>query len=202
MAVVTPPMLGAGWLAQDLTLPAHNHGVYVPRWSALEQAPFPTRTEEYWFVARHLDAAPRGFVMDAGTGFNPEIHLLPYILGEMGFAVLAADNNPHTLSMRAHPEVLRCWAHINAMPARLENVFDYWVCVSTLEHLSGDEQDATFRTAHRLLKPGGYALMTMDEIEPAVVNDALSAIFRTGPLVPLEGEPLCPRVAWAIAQKP
>ena len=196
--------LGAGWLAKDETLPFDNHGVHVPRWAITERLPFPTRSEEYWWLAASLEAAPRGFVLDAGTGFAPDIHLVPYILANMGFTVLAIDSNPHTLQMPPHPEVLRCCANLQKLPIMLMGVVDYWVCVSTLEHLSEDAKHEALHEAFRVLRSGGYALLTTDETAPSTVVSLLrDHHFLVADADDTEpAAPLAPRVAWAIAQKP
>ena len=194
--------LGAGWLAQDLSLPAENHGVLVPRWSALENAPFPTRTEEYWWLAASLEAAERGTVLDAGSGFNPEIHLAPYILGNMGFDVLAVDQNPLTMQMPPHQCVTRAQGDICALSELCDNAFSYWICISTLEHMTYEEQHDALLEAKRLLKPGGHVLVTTDETEPERVNTLLQCVgLDVGPIMPQNGTMLSPRVAWAIARK-
>lgn len=195
---------GAGWLYKDLTIQADNHGVFVPRYSIFEQAPFPTRTEEYKWVSRTLEFEWRGVVFDMGCGFNRDIHLLPYILGNMGFRVHALDpqlNRPG-FPMPTHWNVF--WSNESmdrtGWPAECA---DYWLSVSVMEHVDLITRDATFKEAKRLLKPGGHVLLTTDEMPPAEVNEWLSqAGFETGEVWNGVESDLTPRVAWAIARKP
>lgn len=195
--------LGAGWLPQNLSLPPHNHGVLVPRFSELEQAPFPTRTEEYWFAAHALEEQLRGLVVDAGCGFNPEIHVLPEILTKMGYEVYAIDANPAVLGM---PKVAGVHRRCGTM-AFLQDVpneaAEHWVCISVLEHLEPSLRMATMADAYRVVKPGGLVILTMDGIEPERVNGMVVEVgFEIGPLVPHIGELLNPPVSWVVARKP
>ena len=55
---------------------------------------------------------PIGAVLDAGAGFNPEIHILPYALDALGWHVIAVDANAAGLEMpprhhitRAHDDI-------------------------------------------------------------------------------------------------
>jgi hypothetical protein len=144
----------------------------------VEGLPFATRSEEYWWLSTVLEKAPRGLVVDAATGFNAEIHVVPYILGNMGFSVLAIDGNPETVKMPLHHQVFRCCGDIAFSPP-------------------------TIVGAKRFLRSGGYVLVTTDENEPSDLNGFLEAAgFEIGPLVEHKGEMLEPRVSWGIARKP
>src|SRR5205814_1926481 len=108
---LAPMKLGAGWLS-PVTPPDDRRAVTfaevaVPRWSEREQAVFPTRIEEYGFVWHELEHWPRGRVLDAGAGFNPEVHLLSYIMANQGYDVVALDANAAALEMPKHAMVER-----------------------------------------------------------------------------------------------
>ena len=194
--------LGAGYIGQNLTLPPNNHGVIVPRFSAIEQAPFPTRTEEYWFAARVFEEQIRGLVVDAGCGWNPEIHLLPDILSHMAYVVYAIDANPRVLDYPPRENIERVcgtMAYINLPNASV----DYWVCISVLEHIEPTLRVATVLEAGRLLRPGGLAVVTADDASPERLNALfVECGFLVGPEVPFAGTTLQPSVAWLVAQKP
>lgn len=195
--------LGSGWLPKQPGLAAELHGVYIPRYSIIEHAEFPTRREEYWFVATVLADAPRGTLLDAATGFNPEIHVLPYILGNMGFAVTAIDGNPKVREMPLHRQVLHAQANVLRLPLHMDNSFDYTVCISTLEHMPFDAQHACTMELFRVLKPGGYALFTTDENEPELLQGYFQERgWLVGTTHEFQGEQLEPRVSWAVVQKP
>ena len=195
--------LGTGWLPSDQGPPEDVAGVHVPVWSAIENAPFPTRRCEYRWFAKQFEAAPRGTVLDAGAGFNPEIHLMPQILGNLGFDVLAVDAEPLSLQMPLHLKVRRYCGDLCDLPFAPAS-FDYWVCVSVLEHMEEAAKLAALEEAFWLLKPGGYALLTTDETEPSLVAEWLTATgFSLGVTDNIPPpSPLSPRVAFAVAQKP
>lgn len=193
--------LGAGWLTANPALPADNHGITVPRWSLLEEAPFPTRREEYVFAAAALDNLSRGWVVDAGAGFNEEIHLLPQIVGEMGFDVVAVDAHSASLDMPEHVKVTRVVSDLRKLP-RVVGGYGAWLCISVLEHLPPQIQQDALHEALRVLAPGGLAILTVDELEPAQLNDMLQDVgFEIGVVAPFAGPHLTPRVAWAVARK-
>ena len=194
--------LGFGWLASDQGLPDTIASVFVPTYSVAENAPFPTRRSEYRFFMLRLYDQPRGTkVLDLGSGFNPEIHLLPEILASMGFLVTAIDAEVSSLSMPHHERVTRHVDDITDLALHDES-YDYVTYCSVLEHLSTADQTRTLSQAHRLLKPGGLLLVTTDETEPDTLRTQLAiAAFQVGDVVPLRGEQLSPRVAWAVVQK-
>lgn len=194
--------IGAGWLSQDLSLPDHNHGVYVPRFSQAEQAPFGTRTEEYFFAASALEEEIRGVVVDAGCGFNPEIHVLPEILAKMGYGVYAIDANPVVLNMPPVTGVARACGTMAFLSQFADGTVDHWVCISVLEHLEPSLRVATMMEARRVLKPGGLTVMTMDDIDPEkLVQVNVECGFESGPIYPMTGQHLTPCVSWSIGRK-
>lgn len=199
--------LSAGWLAQSDSNGEFLADIWVPRFSQgtvddEAGAVWPTRIEEYRWLAQQLEHWPRGKLLSVGAGFNPEIHVLEYVLANMGYDVVAVDENPRALHMPHANGVQRVLADLCVLPFAAES-FDVWTCVSVLEHLSAEQQTQAFAEAFRVLKPGGIALLTTDETEPAAINTlAKQAGFLTGSLVPFGGHHLSPRVAWTTLQKP
>jgi len=192
---------GAGWLGAYVLISGSNYGVYVPDWSVFEQAPFPTRRHEYMWTRKQLEEETRGIVVDAGCGFNPDIHVLPFILANMGFRVFAFDTEDQS-RMASHWNIFRYNLSMTNLYVLPPESVDYWLSVSVLEHVTPEVREQTLREAKRLLKPGGHVLLTTDETEPETVNSWLAgAGFQTGPVELLMHEQLSPRVAWAIARK-
>lgn len=194
--------LGAGWLKKKEGGVIAN--VFVPEWSVFEQAPFPTRRTEYRWVADQLRNEERGIVVDAGCGFNRDIHLLPYILGNMSYRVFAFD-----------PQLGR---HVNSKMPDHVNVFfanddmtrlplpagcaDYWLSISVMEHVEPTVRSLALMEARNVLKPGGYLLLTTDDTSPDTVNNWLDvAGFQVGPVAAGESD-LTPKVAYAVARRP
>lgn len=203
--------LGSGWLSSRPDLPELNMGIPVPRWSEREQAPFPTRREEYWFVREELARlnpmlhhSRRLLCVDSGSGFNDEIHVMPTIVKCMGFDVIAIDTNPASLVMRHVDGVTRFCGDIRHLP-NLDATADAWICVSTLEHMNVPDQQMTLKEGLRVLKPGGIALVTADEFSPEDLTRCFQLSgFETGSTTPAAEEhvDLEPRVGWIVARKP
>ncbi len=190
-------MIGARWLARNNALPWDLHGAHL---DPVHQ----TRREEFSFVCDTLAVRPRSLVVDAGSGFAMGAHMLPYMLGNLGFNVLALDADARSLQMEPHPRVARALADI-ARPSFLADAsIAYWVCVSVLEHLDGPVQADTIREAFRLLKPGGLAILTVDHSQPRVLTESCeSAGFLVGPADDTQhGEPTDPPVSAIVAVKP
>ena len=197
---------GCGWLGQ-LTNPTDKkpifvHGVTVPRWSEREQAYFPTRIEEYTLVADILQDIPRGTLVDSASGFNDEIHVLPRICANMGFSVVAIDENESSLVMAPHHNVTRYKGDIRSLP-NLDASANAWLCISTLEHLSLRDRAMALQEGFRILKPGGIAILTADELEPSMFQWMMQPLgFIIDEVIPFSGTHLSPRVGWCVAQKP
>jgi len=200
--------LGAGWLSpyEPRDIPVTYHDVFVPRVSVGSKhdspgAIFGTRIEEYGWVATQLEHWGRGKLLDAGAGFNPEIHVMSYIAASMGYDVTAVDADASALTdMPAHAGVTRRIGDI-CLLSDADETYDIYICVSVLEHMMEAEKALIMHEAHRVLKPGGVLLLTTDETEPAAVNDLLATTFLTGPVEPNGGPMLTPRVAYATAMK-
>ncbi len=188
-----------GWLAPEPsgadTLDDHR----------IDRVKFPTRYEEYGFVLRTLAREPTGLVVDAGSGFNPEIHILPWLLEKRGWHVVATDTNPESLALggeghlnttRILEDICLGW-HTRGLDA------DAWTCVSTLEHLQPAQQFMVAATAFATVRPGGLAVVTVDNMAPERLRGLLRfAGFEVGPVAPLAGPHMLPRVAWGIGRKP
>ena len=189
------PEVCCGWLPRYLGPHPSLAGVMIGRH-------FPTRWEEYAFAVESLDPLPRGVVIDAGTGFNPEIHNLPYILGNLGWTVWAIDHDPRTMEMPSHPQVVRQVGDLTKLPYPDASV-DAYVSISTLEHLTELDRSSAISEAHRVLKPGGWLVLTADWVAPL----ELGAVARCHDFdfveeIPFHGERLDPHVAFLRTRKP
>ena len=184
-----------GWLCRN---PSSEN---VLEGFAIDREKFPTRYEEYKFA---LDALPEaGFLVDAGSGFNPEIHNFAYMAERKGWYVLATDANPAALDMPPSQHVVRWLEDLVVGVATRGLAADAWTCVSTLEHLQPAQQLLTLETAFATLRPGGVAILTVDLMAPERLAALLRyAGFEVGDLVAPNGALLVPRVACAVAVKP
>ena len=190
--------LGAGWLTKS-DAPDSLVGAI-----AIDRQKFPTRYEEYHKVLDVLLTIQQpSVVVDAGTGFNPEIHVLPYAMELLGAHVIATDLNYESLKMPAGPNITRIFEDLSIGWNTRGIDADLWCCVSTLEHLAEQARFLTMETALATLRPGGLAVLTADFIAPSRLNAMLRfAGFQVGPEQEVTGTMLVPRVAYAIAQKP
>lgn len=190
------PILGSGWLSRNLGPHPSLGGFPIDR-------AYPTRWEEYAFILETIDHQPKPMVaIDAGSGCNPEIHLLPYILGNVNCNVVAVDHDPAGLTMRETPAVARVQASLTDL-GPVDAHFDAWICVSTMEHLEQHDRELALCEAFRVLRPNGLLLMTTDWIPPEYLTLWVqTAGFVCGPILPFTGERLDPHISWIRAQKP
>lgn len=182
-----------GWLARNPSAPSVLAGVRF-------DGSFPTRREEYGFLHDHLASTPPGVCLDAGAGFNAEIHVAPYIAAELGWHVEAVDLDLRQFALQFHRRVRRTLASIAATPFP-DGVFDLVYSISTIEHVDEATRNYFVIETYRLLKPGGYVLVTTDDTPPEVVAEWFGKGFDVGDLEPFEGEHLEPRVSYLIARK-
>jgi ubiquinone/menaquinone biosynthesis C-methylase UbiE len=143
------------WLDFDPSLPDTIEGNFVDR------AATKTRVEEYWFVRDLVAPLSPGKALDAATGYVENWHILPYILGDMGWNVETVDIDPRTLSMHPHPKVFRMLSDITDLPYPDEH-FDLVTCISTLEHLTEPDRIQAGSELMRVLRPGGLLILTAD----------------------------------------
>jgi hypothetical protein len=191
--------VSAGWLPTDASTLDVLEGFRIDR------AKFPTRYEEYKFVRDTLAKVPPGVVLDAGSGFNPEIHVMPWILESIGWKVMAIDSNLDSLKMPGTVNTVRHVDDMRFLQRWQGSELDAWVSVSTLEHLEPlwDSIFMALQAAYGCLRHGGVAVLTADMLAPARLNGMLaSAGFEIGEVVPFTGTMLTPSVAWAVARKP
>lgn len=143
------------WLDHNPDLPDTIEGQRIARLSTK------TRVEEYWFVHDLVKVLQPGRVLDAATGYVETWHVLPYILGEMGWAVETMDIDPRTLKMHEHPRVHRILSDLVDLPYP-DSSFDVVTCISTLEHLSQEDRKLAVAELSRVLKLGGLLILTAD----------------------------------------
>lgn len=190
--------LGAGWLTKS-DAPDSLVGAV-----AIDRQKFPTRYEEYHKVLDVLLTLQQpSVVVDAGAGYNPEIHVLPYAMELLGAHVIATDLNPEALKMPAGPNIIRTYEDLTIGWSTRGIEADLWCCVSTLEHIPEQARLLALETALATLRPGGLAVLTADFIAPSRLNAMLRfAGFETGEVAVTSGQPLVPRVSFAVARKP
>jgi len=187
--------VGYGWLPR-------NVGPRPPLNGCVIEECYPTRWEEYALVAELLARVKPGLVIDAGTGFNPEIHVLPIILARMGWKVRAIDTNPKTLELPASDTIERVVEDLFAIKVGDGEAIAY-VSVSTVEHLEDGDRPKVFAEAYRVLAPGGWCIMTADWLTPQeLAFHAQSAGFTVEREIPHRGERLIPDVSFLRARKP
>jgi hypothetical protein len=164
----------------------------------IDRAKFPTRYQEYAFALDHLGSP--GFLIDAGTGFNPEIHNFPYMAEKRGWTVIATDANPKTLEMPASEKITRYVEDMCLGWFTKGLDADVWTCISTLEHLAPLQQIMALEVAYNSLRPGGLAILTADFISP----QRLASLLRYAGFDPgeeIQNIPLNPRVSCAVAYR-
>ena len=190
-------MLGAGWLR-----PAETELDYVGAYR-VNRTKFPTRFEEFTWVRQSLMGLGGPWtLLDAATGFNPEIHFLSNILADDGHNVFATDLNPATMEMPGHPRIKRLVEDIRHSSSP-DEVVDCWVCISVLEHMPPEAQIECLQEAYRQLKPGGFLLLTLDEEAPSSITRKVASVgFLTGDAVDESKAKLPTPVTYLIAQKP
>jgi len=160
------------WLDHDPDLPDTIEGVYIDRWTTK------TRVEEYWFVHDLVQDMEPGYALDAATGYVENWHMLPYILGEMGWEVETMDIDPRTLTMPHHPAVRRILSDLVKLPYN-DDTFDLVTCISTLEHLTAVDRVRACMELDRVLKPGGLLVLTADNY-PGISPVALAVAAGPG----------------------
>jgi len=163
-------MTGYGWLSHNPELSDEIAGIKVDREATK------TRVEEYTFVKDLLDATPYTTALDAATGYVVDWHMLPYILGAIGFTVETIDADARTLDMPADLQVHRQIANIGAIPFP-DNSFDIITCISTLEHCHPAVRAEFSAEAARTINPGGLLIVTADNY-PGISPKALADLFK------------------------
>lgn len=202
MTLPIPAITGSTWLGAG-NLPGYP-GPHAPLLGfIIDRTIFPTRWAEYGFVLESLATdAWEGPVLDAGTGFNPEIHVLSCLLGALNIPTVALDANPATISLPEFQSVTRIIGNMCQLPQR-DASMGLYVNVSCLEHMTDHDQVMAWAEAFRVLRPGGTAIVTADIEDPRALRDAASKVgFVTGPVYALAGPPLTPPVSWIRAMKP
>jgi len=135
---------------------AERHGEYAergdyhrtpdPRWEY-----YPTYLAKMELVRRYLDSLPAGCrVLDAGCGEG--------VLVEEYATRLAIDGIDASYSS---PRVRT--ASLTALPFD-GDVFDRVLCLDVLEHLSYADQERALAEIHRVLRPGGEALVSVPNL--------------------------------------
>lgn len=186
-----------GWLTRDPSPHDTINGFRIDR------AKFPTRFEEYKFALETLATVPTGVLVDAGAGFNPEIHNFAYMAESQGWTVLATDANPESLQMPSAPKLTRWLEDIVTGVYTRGLEADAYCCISTLEHLQPTQQVVMMETIAETVRPGGIVVLTADFMAPRRLAALLRyGGFEVGEVEALHGEYLVPRVAWAVAHKP
>jgi ubiquinone/menaquinone biosynthesis C-methylase UbiE len=145
------------------------------------------RTKPEWdarIVAQLLELLPRvGRVLDVGCGYGR----IAVPIARAGFAVTGLDISPNLLraarreAVRHHVAVAFDRGSMTSLPYP-DVSFDAVICLWTSFHelIDDAEQVAALGEMHRVLAPGGIAIIEGPTFEPAAAADILSGA-RTGP---------------------
>ena len=164
-----------------------NHEIlksYSHRWVADPFAQWSRQWEYPWVVHQLRARFPRGGarVLDAGSGLT----FFPFHLSSLGFEVHGVDSDSRLESLfrKIAPGSSRSVAFrpgdLRKLPFA-DNFFDAIYCVSVLEHT--DAYAEIVAEFHRVLRPGGLALITFDicvngmaDISPARAQELIRVL--------------------------
>lgn len=131
---------------------------------------------------------PRPRALDAGSGFG----VYSILMAEAGYDVMGVDINEEEIRLAKE------WAAARGVQDRIDfrvgdletmpglaEAFDLIVCSEVLEHLERPETGA--RNLHRMLKPGGRAIVSMPNM--ACLMGGLQWSYRKSGLRALLGKP-------------
>lgn len=150
-----------GWLAPRADI------VRERSWFGVELDPtLKTRWEELTFARDALASVEPGYVLDAGCGFEPGVHVMPEISAGLGWHVEALDLKRQS-GFVPDPLINRRMLDMSATDYP-DAWFDAYVSVSVLEHLSPGQRDRALAEAMRVLRPGGLFIATMDAVWPKI----------------------------------
>lgn len=173
---------GAAWWRQVCSTPGGSH-VWKRRFrfpAALMRAIGPfgfqannsTRVYEYPWVYEAIGPAPGMKVVDVGSGASG----LPFVLANEGVEVTAVDPLPEVpgadqwvFTQRDYARLNRAFGNtVRYIPKFLEQAglpaggFDRVVCISVIEHVDPGVVPPLMQEVHRLLRPGGVFITTID----------------------------------------
>jgi 2-polyprenyl-3-methyl-5-hydroxy-6-metoxy-1,4-benzoquinol methylase len=134
-------------------------------------------------VAVKAGVPMRGRILDFGCGPG---HLLEVLVTQKiacEGADFSAESVRETNARLEGNSYFRGATQIREIPSHLPgSQFDVVFCIETIEHILSDELPSTFQELHRLLKPGGYLVVTTPNDEPLDQAKALcpecGAIFH------------------------
>lgn len=201
MTIPVTAITGKTWIAAG-NLPRYD-GPHAPLLGfEIDRTRFPTRWAEYGFVLESLATDVwAGPILDAGTGFNPEIHVLSNFLGALNLPTVALDREPSTIALGDYPSVTRIIGDLCSLPQR-NGTMGVYLNISVLEHLAADQCRRAWEEAYRVLRPGGTVIVTADVEDPRTLTGMANAVgFVTGPVVTLNGPVMTPPVSWIRAVK-
>jgi SAM-dependent methyltransferase len=117
-----------------------------------------------WLPDRPVPRLLKTDLFDEATGEG----LIPFLLTRAN-KVIGIDVSPKTLRMAHVPRGISTCADVRQLPFA-DNSFDVVVSNSTLDHfLSLNEVKVSLREFHRVLRPGGQLLLTLDNMANPVV---------------------------------
>jgi len=171
------------------------------------KASLSTRWEELSFIKDTLADVPLGLVLDAGTGYEEDSHILPWILSDLGHTTIALDWNRKSLEMPKARNVTRVLGDMTDLQYD-DAQFDTVISLSVLEHMTTAHLPKACTELVRVLRPGGLLILTMDakphQIRPHRITDDLRPMLQGidfGARHDQPGAPLSPEVVYFVGER-
>jgi ubiquinone/menaquinone biosynthesis C-methylase UbiE len=161
------------WLAERRGVVEENYDIEAAKYDSYD----PATPLHRQFVGRLIETCrPGGTLLDAACGTGPYVQMVL----DAGRHVVGADQSAGMLAQARSKYPGVRFEQIGLQDLTFDREFDAAMCLDAMEHVPPEDWPRVLENFVRAVPPGGHVYLTLEQIDPSEIDEALAATTAAG----------------------